>query len=133
MFDIAASYKERDCYYKWKRVMKSHCSRPVRQPYFQARKMDDWEREYALMQEEMRRELEILRTERLVQEEEQRKMEEEQRLVEAQRLAGVKEQLSLKRANMLKKRLEKKAAMTEDRNKAAANPRRSGRLANKSK
>ena len=94
MFDIAASYKERDCYYKWKRVMKSHCSRPVRQPYFQARKMDDWEREYALMQEEMRRELESLRAERFVQEEEQRKMEEEQRLVEAQRLAGVKEQLS---------------------------------------
>ena len=60
-------------------------------------------------------------------------MEEEQRLVEAERLAGVKEQLSLKRANMLKKRLEKKAAMTEERNKAAANPRRSGRLANKSK
>ena len=133
MFDIAASREERDCYYKWKRVMKSHCSRPVRQPYFQARKMDDWEREYALMQEEMRREMEGLRAERLVREEEQRKMEEEQRLVEAQRLAGVKEQLSLKRADMLKKRLEKQATKREERNKAIANPRRSSRLMSNSK
>jgi hypothetical protein len=133
MFDIAASRKERECYYKWKRVMKSHCSRPVRQPYYQARKMDDWEREYALMQEEMRREMECLRAERFVEEEEQRKMEEEHRLVEAHRLAEEKDQLSIKRADMLKKRLEKKAAMSEERNKAVANPRRSGRLSNKSK
>jgi hypothetical protein len=60
-------------------------------------------------------------------------MEEEQCLVEAQRLAGVKEQLSLKRADMLKKRLEKQTTKREERNKAVANPRRSGRLANKSK
>jgi hypothetical protein len=117
MFDINTSRLERECYQKWNNLMKQHRSHNVRQKYYQERKMNAWDREYANIVEQMRREMNLLRKNRLLREREERVQREE--------LAIAKREQTLRRRREGKKRAQEKAMRDME------NPRRSTRLARK--
>jgi len=135
MFDINASRQERECYQKWKKLMNQHRHRNVRQPYYQQGRMDAWEREYTRLQEEMRREMGLLRKERLIKDREQiitqeiLAMTERELRREAKKRAQEEAQEAKKRAQEKAQHAREKRA--QERAIASENPRRSSRLARK--
>ena len=62
---------ERECYQKWKLSLTHHRSPTVRQHYYQNRTMDAWEHDYASIEEQMMREMMLLRKERVLRQREQ--------------------------------------------------------------
>jgi hypothetical protein len=106
---------ERVCYQKWRKAMIQHRSYPVKQHYFQERRMDVWDREYASIEERMRRELMMIRKERLLRERTQ--------WIEKENLAIAKSEIAAKR------RRECKQQAVENAMYYIQNPRRSARLA----
>jgi hypothetical protein len=117
MFDINASWDERGCYQKWKKLMTQHRSRNVRQQYYQERRIDAWEREYAAIEEQMRREMMFLRKQRIMREREQVAYNEQ--------LAIAKSELNRKR------RKEAKMQRAQESFEKMQSPRRSARVASK--
>jgi hypothetical protein len=92
-----------------------HRSYPVKQQYFQERQMDTWERKYASIEEQMRRELMMIRKDRLLLERTQN--------IEKENLAIAKSEIAAKRRRDGKQKAQEKAMYYTQ------NPRRSARLA----
>ena len=124
MFDINASWDERGCYQKWKKLMTQHRSRNVRQQYYQERRIDAWEREYAAIEEQMRREMMFLRKQRIMREREQIAYNDQ--LAIAKRVA-----LDVKRELNRKRRKEAKKQRAQESFEKMQSPRRSARVASK--
>ena len=124
MFDINASRLERECYQGWKKLMTQHRSSKVRQQYYQERRIDAWEREYAAIEEQMRRELTLLRKQRIMREREQ--IAHNEQLAIAKRVA-----LDAKREINRRRRKEAKKQSAQESFERMQSPRRSTRVATK--
>ena len=121
MFDINSSRLERECYQGWKKLMTQHRSRKVRQQYYQERKLDAWDREYAAIEEQMRHEMMFLRKQRLLKEREE--------IMRREEIALANEQLALaKRELNRKRRKECKQRRAQESFERMQSPRRSARL-----